>query len=60
MVAEECPLCMSMGVGTEQNVKVFLKQKHIFLAEKDNIVEKIPVKQITKYAEDEEKFIFSV
>ena len=37
-----------------------MKQKNIFMAEKYEIVEQIAVKQITKYAEDDEKFIFSV
>lgn len=60
MLGEESPLCMSFSVGTEQNIKIFMKQKFIYLVEKNEIVEEIPVKKITKYAEDEEKFIFSV
>ena len=30
---------MSLAVGTEQNLKVFMKQKTIFMAEKYDIVE---------------------
>ena len=60
IIAAECPLCMALAVSTEQNIKLFLKQKKVYLVEKHDIIEAIGVKDITKYAEDEEKFVFSV
>ena len=59
-ICEECPLCLSLVVQTEQNIKLFLRPKKIFLTEKGEIIEEIPIKKITKFAEDDEKFVFEI
>ena len=38
-LAAKNPLCMSLVIGTDQNVKIYLKPKKIMLTDKNEIVE---------------------
>lgn len=59
-ICEECPLSLSLVIQTEQNLKLFLRPKKIYLTEKNEIIEEIPIKKITKFAEDDQKFVFEI
>ena len=48
---------MSMAIPTEQNVKLFLKPKKLYLADKNEIIEEISIKNIVKWAVDDDKFL---
>ena len=59
-VSSDCALAMAMGVPTEQAVKLYLKPKKIYLAEKGEVKEEFSMRNIEKWAIDKEKFVFDV
>ena len=50
-VAQQAPLSLSLTVSTEQQVRLHFKHKTIYLTENNEVIETIPIKSITKYAE---------
>lgn len=48
---------MSVAIPTEQNIKLFLRPKTIFIADKNESVEEISIKDIIKWAVDEDKLM---
>lgn len=51
-ICSKCPLAMSLAVPTDQPIKLFLKPKKIYLAEKCNIIEEYALRSIVKWAID--------
>ena len=58
MLAEESPLALAMAIPTEQPTKLFFKPKAIYLAEKGNVLEEFPMRNLVKWAINREQFIF--
>lgn len=49
-----------MAIPTDQTIKLFLKPKKIYLAEKYQVKEQFTMRSIVKWAIDKEKFVFDV
>ncbi len=51
-ICDKCPLAMAVAIPTEQPVKLYLKPKKVYLAEKSQIREEFAMKNIVKWAID--------
>ena len=59
-ISQKSPLALSLTVPTDQNIRIHFRHTMIYLADNNSVIQQIPIRSITKYVEDDGKFIFSV